>query len=135
MKMGPFSYSVSAEVTLTGEEVKLLEDCARAHYDFKSRNFFTPGMGGVGSSWRNWFMLENDNKLPEDFFEGTVKIKMTSTLLDRCLKILEMGRLVGISPALAIGLTVNFKKAFYTLQNEFLRLNPQDPEDLDVSSP
>lgn len=127
MQQGKFVYTIRAEIELTGQEIHLLTDAARSHYDAKCRNFFIrqtlfPFMGAL---WRQDFELLHGQS-PETAPDKVVKVTVGTEELGRCRKIMENARHLGWPATLVNALHDGLARTFEALNVEFGRLNHDD---------
>lgn len=126
MKTGKFNYNIWIEIEFTGQELHLLTDAGRAHYDAACRNYFIrqrlyPFEGAI---WREDF-TERHGAPPEAKPEETIRVVLSSSEIDRCKKILGSARGIGWSAKLILELDRSLAQAFQAIQEESRRLSPK----------
>lgn len=126
VRQGKFDYTIRIEIQFTGQELHLLTDAARAHYDGACRNYFVrqrlyPCQGAV---WREDF-TEQHGAPPEAKHNEVVRVVLSSSEIDRCKKILGGARGLGWSAKLIFELDRSLAHAFQAIQAESERLTPE----------
>lgn len=136
MKTGPFDYIIKIECEFTGDELLLLFENARSHYDLKCRMAGNPAVNvgeWVGPGGEIWGLLNElalkdemvGEETPEDMFRrvcrarpnDTVKRAFDSRTLGLFQKIIEMDS----SPE-ASQLRLNLRDAVSAMKEEHFRL-------------
>jgi hypothetical protein len=110
MKQAGFSYSVSAEVLFTPEEVKNMMKCSSEHYDHLCKEAGV--VGGCVYGLNNRFVVFPD----EDGEENRVPALLTHSEVDLLCKILE-------GHSADQHLYWNMKRLMVSLNKESIRLN------------
>lgn len=132
-----FSYEISVRITFTVAELRVLRDCAAAHYDYKCEHFFDSG--NTGMVWRNSFPpIEGEDIDPFDESAPPDHVCYdhlfaTFDTLDFVSKILERGHYLKTedeaATALQLGMAV--RKALRAINTEWARCSGKGMENTD----
>ncbi len=140
MKFNKHSYDVSAEVTFTGRDLFLMQECCSMHYDAKTRSIFEPTnphpdpTRGFGYGWcvRMAWDVEPDFDHPDAEClrlvgyrhpVATTEVTVSTCQLDALMKGLEMGHSLKLDGKDAVALSGSLRQLFFQLQEEWKRLN------------
>jgi hypothetical protein len=141
-----FEYSVSVNITLTADDLRLIKRASEMHYDYNCRTFFSDKKPAPGNYWRNMFTTRDDKneivddldpldeKVPGDHVSDPIKVSFDD--IDRVSKILEMtmNDRESNNAARGMSLRIQFKRVIIAIKDESQRLYDNRPDPVESAA-